>query len=178
MRLSTGLFMAFSLVAGGAAAAEDVLSEAIARNPDRFAARAIDLIAGFGGPEGLTGKGIDAFIALERAGARASAMRRFLAMDLDADGAVQRAELVITQQAAGAPARGRMERQFAAADTDGDNTVDAAELAAAGRIAGQDALDEDDVRLLQAILQLDSDGNDAVTAAELASAIAQRNGGD
>jgi hypothetical protein len=114
------------------------LTEAITRNPGRFEAQIVDLVAGFGGPEGLTLAGIEDHIALERAGARASAMRRFLAMDLDGDGAVTRAELVTVQRAASAATRGRMERQFLGADLDGSDTVDAAEIVAddAGRSAG------------------------------------------
>lgn len=167
-----GVMVAGMLAAGLAQAEEDALSKAMARNPDRFAARAIDLVAGFGGPQGLTAEGIETHIALERAGARASAMRRFLAMDLDADGAVSRAELSTAQAAASAQGRGRMERQFTAADADGSGAVEAGEIASAGTAAGLSALDEGEAAVLRAILKLDADGNGAVSVAEISAAAA------
>ena len=95
-----GMMVAGLLVSGMARADGDALAEAMSRNPDRFEARAVDLIAGFGGADGLRAEDIETHIALERAGARASGLRRFLAMDLDADGAVTRAELAVAQHAA------------------------------------------------------------------------------
>lgn len=163
-----------ALLLGQAALAEDdPLAKAMARNPARFETRAIDLIAGFGGPDGLRPADIEAHIALERAGARASGLRRFLAMDLDGDGAVTRAELAVSQRAASSAARGRMERQFAAADADTSGTVDAAELAAFGAAAGHAALDEEEADLLRGLIRLDADGNGALSVAEVATAVAR-----
>lgn len=161
------------LAAGTALAEEDALAKAMSRNPERFEARVIDLIAGFGGPDGLTVEGIETHIALERAGARASALRRFLAMDLDADGSVALAELAVSTGAASAQGRGRMERQFAAADADGNGTVDAAEIAAAGTAAGLAALDEGEADLLRAVIRLDADGNGVLQADEVSAAVAR-----
>lgn len=168
--------MAVAAVLGmgqAAGAAEDALAEAMARNPERFEARAIDLIAGFGAPDGLRADGIETHIALERAGARASALRRFLAMDLDADGSVTRAELAVSQHAASAQGRGRMERQFAAADADGNGSVDAGEMAASGTAAGLAALDAGEADLLRAVMQLDADGNGLLQADEVSAAVAR-----
>lgn len=165
------------LVAGLAQAAQaedDPLAKAMARNPERFETQVIDLIAGFGGPDGLTAEGIETHIALERAGARASAIRRFLAMDLDADGSVSRAELQVTQAAASAQGRGRMERQFLAADADGNATVDAGEITASGKAAGLAALGEDEATLLRALLTLDADANGSLTADEVSAAVARQ----
>ncbi len=171
-----GVLVAGLLTAGAAQAEEDALAEAMSRNPDRFEARAIDLIAGFGGPEGLRADDIETHIALERAGARASALRRFLAMDLDADGGVTRPELAVSQRAASAQGRGRMERQFASADADENSTVDAGEMAAFGTAAGLQALGEAEADLLRSLMQLDADGNGALTAAEVAAAVARLDG--
>lgn len=173
MRQLVGLAVAGLLAAGAAGAEEDALAKAMSRNPERFQARAVDLIAGFGGPQGLTAQGIETHIALERAGARASAMRRFLAMDLDADGTVSRAELAVSQQAASAQGRGRMERQFTAADADGNGSVGPAEIAAAGTAAGLAALGEGEAADLRALLQLDADGDGALSVAEVAAAVAR-----
>jgi len=164
------------LAAGTAQAEEDALAEAMARNPERFAARTIDLIAGFGGPEGISPKEIETHIALERAGARASALRRFLAMDLDADGTVTRDELTVSQQAATAQGRGRMERQFTAADADGNRTVDAAEIAAVGTTAGLQALGEAEADMLRALMQLDANGNGVLAVSEVTAAVARLDG--
>lgn len=147
------------------------LQRAMQKDPERFAGRVTDLIAGFGGPEGLTLAGIDEHIALERAGARASALRRFLAMDLDADGTVDRTEVQISQRAANSDTRGRMERQFLAADANGDGRADAAELAEQGRLAGLRAISEDEAGLLRGLMVLDADGDGALTGAEVAKAL-------
>ena len=59
-----------------AAAAEEgpsPLDRLIGKDADRFIGRMTDLIAGYGGPDGLTAQGIEEHIALERAGARATA---------------------------------------------------------------------------------------------------------
>ena len=174
MQLRLALAVLAGLLAAGAAVAEeDALAEAMARNPERLAARAIDLIAGFGGAEGISPKEIETHIALERAGARASALRRFLAMDLDTDGAVARDELAVSQHAASARGRGRMERQFGSADADGNGTVDAGEMAAAGVAAGLTALGEDEAKLLRALMQLDTDGNGMLAASEVTAALAR-----
>jgi Ca2+-binding EF-hand superfamily protein len=137
----------------------------------------LDLVAGFGGPDGLTRDGVADHVALERAGARATAMRRLIAMDLDGDGAVQRGELLVTQRAAGAGTRGRMERQFAAADADADGTVSAAEIAADGKAAALRALGEEEEELLLSILTLDQNGDGALTAEELRATIARQDDG-
>lgn len=149
---------------------ETGLETAMARDPDRFAARMTDLIAGFGGPDGLTAAGIEDHIALERAAGRASALRRMLAMDLDADGALDADELAVTQRAASASGRGRLERQFRAADLDGDGRVDAEEMQADARAAGLRALGEEEATMLRALLSLDRDGNAALSVEEIEAA--------
>ncbi len=155
-----------------ASAQETALDKAMRKDPDRFAGQVIELIAGFGGPQGLTIAGIDDHIALERAGARAAALRRFLALDLDADGTVDRAEVAVAQRAANAEARGRLERQVRAADTDANDRIDAAEQAEQGRLAGLRALGEDEAVYLRALLSLDGDGDGALTAVEVDRAVA------
>lgn len=175
VRIMAAVALGLMLLAQGVRAQEraagDPLAEAMARNPDRFEAAMLDLVAGFGGPKGLTRAGIDEHVALERAGARATAMRRLLAMDLDADSGVSRDELQVAQRAASAASRGRMERTFAAADADGDGTVSAGEIAADGKAAAQRALGSEDEALLLAVLTLDADGDGALTADELRAAM-------
>ena len=175
VRLVAAIAMLVLLWVEGARAqgVETPLETAMQRNPDRFEATMLDLVAGFGGPQGLTRDGIEEHVALERASARASAMRRLMAMDLNADGDVEREEMIVAQRAASAGTRGRMERQFAAADADGDGRVTASEIAADGNAASLRALGEDEEALLLSILTLDSDGDGALSAGELRAAVAR-----
>jgi hypothetical protein len=155
-----------------ALAEETALQKALQKDPGRFAGRVADLIAGYGGPDGLRAEGIEAHIALERAAARASALRRFHALDLDADGSVDRDELQVSQRAASAEGRGRLERQFIAADADGNDRIEAAELVEQGRLAGLRALSEEEAAVLRGLMALDADGDGALTGAEVARAVA------
>ena len=175
VRLIVAAALALLVVTQGLRAQDqaDPLAAAIGQNADRVETRLVDLVAGFGGPDGLTEQGIDAHVALERAGARATALRRFHAMDLDADGAVDREELAVARAAASAATRGRMERQFDQADTDGSGQVDLAEIAAAGRAAGLRALDEGEEALLRAAFRLDADGDGALTVQEVRAGVAR-----
>ncbi|MFM7445862.1 MAG: hypothetical protein ACKO2N_18485 [Tabrizicola sp.] len=178
MQLAKGMIvvalLAMAQTAGAQTVAAEVtpLDKAMGRDPDRFAARVADLIAGFGGPDGLTAAGIEEHIALERAAARATATRRMLAMDLDADGALDGAELAVSQRAASASGRGRLDRQFRTADLDGDGLVSAEEIAADARAAGLRALDEEEAAMLRALLTLDRDGNSALSVEEIEAAAA------
>lgn len=170
-RLRMVLMLAVLGLARAGLAQDATLDLLIDKDPDRFLSRMTDLIAGFGGPHGLTAAGIEEHIALERAAARASELRRFLAMDLDADGAVDRADLAVSQRAASASARGRLERLFIAADTDGDGRVSPVEIVAKGRDAGLRALGEDEAEALRGLMALDRDGNSALTPDEVAAAV-------
>lgn len=162
--MSTGLVR-------GALAQESFLDLLVGEDPDRFVADMTDLIAGFGGPQGLTAEGIEDYIALERAGARASALRKVQAMDLDGNGSLDRAELKVNQRAASAAMRGRMERQFIAADTDGDGRISPVEMAEEGRTAALRALGEEEAEALRALMSLDRNGDAALTRDEVAAAI-------
>jgi hypothetical protein len=154
-------------------APESALDKAMRKNPDRFAERAIDLIAGFGGEDGLRSEGIEEHIALERAGARASALRRFLAMDLDGNDVVDRAELAVSQRAADAAGRGRLERQFTAADRNTDQRIDADELQAEGQAAALEGVNAAEAETLRALMTLDANGDGALHPSELRAAVAR-----
>ena len=160
-------------LAEAARAEGDGLGLAMGEDPDRFAEMVIDLIAGFGVAESLRAEGIEEHIALERAAARASALRRFLAMDLDGDGSVDRAELGVSQRAASASMRGKLERQFKAADGDGSDRIDAEELRAEGQAAALRALGEAEAEVLRALITLDADGDGALQAGEVRLATAR-----
>ncbi len=169
-RMMVAVLMAMGL-ARAASAQDSIADLPVGGDPDRFVADVTDLIAGFGGPQGLTAAGIEDHIALERAGARASALRRLLAMDLDGDGALDRAEMKVSQRAASAAMRGRMERQFIAADGDGDGRISPVEMAEVGRTAALRALGEAEADALRALMSLDRNGDAALTRDEVAAAI-------
>lgn len=168
------MLMVLLLALGDVARAEDDgLGIAMGEDPDRFAEMVIDLIAGFGVAGNLRAEGIEEHIALERAAARASALRRFLAMDLDGDGTVDRAELAVSQRAASASMRGKLERQFKAADRDGSDRIDAGELRAEGQAAALRALGEAEAEALRALITLDADGDGALQIDEVRLATAR-----
>jgi hypothetical protein len=173
VKVVAALVLVLLFVAQGVLAQEpkDPLDEAMQKNPARFEADMVDLVVGYGGAEGLTLAAIEDYIALERAGARASALRRLFAMDLNGDGAVDRQEVAVIQRAASAASRGRIERQFAGADADSSGRVDAAEIAADGQAAAMRALGEGEATMLRSLLRLDADANGALTVQEVGSAV-------
>jgi EF hand len=147
------------------------LAQVMQDDPERFLTVAQDVIAGFGGPTGLTPSGIEEHVALERAAARAGAMRKLLAMDLDNDGSVDGAELGVALRAAKASARGRLERQFTAADLNADLRIDAAELRREGQAAALRSLTEAEAAALRALMTLDQDGDGALRLEEVQAAL-------
>jgi hypothetical protein len=161
------------LLALAQARAEDGLEVAMGDDPERFAEMVTDLIAGFGVAGNLRAEGIEEHIALERAAARATALRRFLAMDLDGDGTVDRSELEVSQRAASASMRGKLERQFKAADRDGSDQIDLAELRAEGQAAALRALGEAEAETLRALITLDANGDGALQIGEVRLATAR-----
>lgn len=141
-------------------------------DPARFLEGTADLIAGFGVAGRLTAAGVEDHVALARAAARASALRRMLAMDLDNDGAVTLAELQVTQRAASATMRGRLQRQFEAADRDGDGRVAVGEMRGDAEAAAARSLTEAEAGAMRGLILMDRDGDGAVTMAEAEAALA------
>lgn len=135
--------------------------------PERFLTEASALIYGYGSEGHIGPAEIERFIALERAEARASAMRRLLAADLDNDGVIAGAELASLADAASARERGRLRQAHLAADLDGDGAVSAVELREAGQMAALDKLSEADAEVLRGFMACDLDGDGAVSLAEV-----------
>jgi hypothetical protein len=154
------------------ASAQDDMLVAIQKNPDRYFDRASALIYGYGGPKGIDKAGIEQAIALQRADARALAMRKLMAADLDFDGAIGGDEIAVIGAAANATARGRLWQMFAAADADGDGRVTAEELAAWGLAQAMDRVSAADAAETLAVLGFDSDNNGWVTLGELRAGLA------
>lgn len=160
---------------GAAAAALDLppaLVKRIARDPAGWEEEALRLVAGFGTAQGLTVEGIDRAIAVDRAAARANALRDLLVADLDGDGAVTGAELAGYLPVLSARGRGGFALLVAQADGNGDGDLDAAEVAAAGRIAAEAALSPRRLEAMRSLLAFDADGDGTVSLAELHGGVA------
>ena len=147
------------------------LLKRIKAGPDRFLDLAAELIYGFGAGGSIDAAGIDRSIALDRAGARASAQRKMLAADLDGDGGVAADELGVAAGAAGATGRARLITTHAKADADSDGTVSPAELAAHSGAESLRQVTEAEAAMARAVLACDQDGDGAVTFAEVRRAL-------
>ncbi len=167
------LFVIVALIASlfGLTAQAQAVPEALAKrikaNPDRFIDDAATLIYGFGGTAGIDAAGVERFIALERAGARASVLRRLLAGDLDGDGAVTAEEMQVAAGAASASQRGRMRALLARADADADGTANVAEITAFAAAEALEAFDERAAQSARAVLGFDGNSDGLVTVPEV-----------
>jgi Ca2+-binding EF-hand superfamily protein len=182
VRLTLGIFALSGHVAlAGAAMAQDgaaqgspALSERLAKrlrdNPERFVETATGLILGHGTGGGIDAAGVNRFIAVERAAARATALRRYLAADLDDDGTVTADEAAVLVALAAARQRGRLHQAFQRADADGNGRVTPAELRSAGGVAAEAALPEVEAVQWRSLLALDDDGDGRLTLAEVKAA--------
>lgn len=149
----------------------DAMLKRIKAGPDRFLDLAALLIHGFGEQGRIDAAGIERSIALDRAGARASAQRRLLAADLDGDGAVQTGEIAVAAGAASASTRARLITTHARADADSDGIVSAAELAVHAGAESLKQVSEAEAAMSRAVLACDLDGDGAVTMAEVKRAL-------
>lgn len=140
--------------------------------PDRFLEAAAVLIHGYGSGGGIDKAGIDRFVTLERAGARASAQRRLLAADLDANGAIGTDEIGVAAAAASARSRGKLFALHARADADGDGSVSAVELTAHAGAEALAAFTEAEAQAARSVLACDQDGDGHVTLFEVRRALA------
>lgn len=154
----------------------DAAVKRILRDPGGWMAQATRLIAGFGGADGLRAEGIARHVAIERAAARAGALRDLLVADLDGDGAVTAAEAADYMQVLSARGRGGFLLDLAGADGDGDGTASAAELATMATAAGLAALPPADEARLAWVLAFDGNGDGAVTLVEMRQGVAALTG--
>lgn len=166
-----GLFWPLLALAGPEALPEPV-KKRILRAPQEYVEQMTRLVAGFGGPAGLTAEGIATHVAVERAYARADALRDLLAADLDNDGAVTLAEAERLMQVLSARGRGGFLLAFTAADADADGRADPAELRQAAALAGETRLGAREEAGLQAVLAFDANGDGAVSLPELRAGVA------
>lgn len=167
------IFASLFALTAQAQAVPEALAKRIKANPDRFVEEAATLIFGFGGPNGIDAAGVERFIALERAGARASVLRRLLAGDLDGDGAVTANEMQVAAGAASASQRGRMLGLLARADSDADGTATGAEIAGFAAAEALEMFDERRAQTARAVLGFDGDADGMVTLPEVQAVVAR-----
>ena len=144
----------------------------IAADPGKFMEDVQALILGYGQDGAISGAALANYIALERAGARASAVRALLAMDLDGDGAVASDEVGFAAAAASAASRARLWGLFAKADADGDGQVSPGETTTQAAAAALKRFSEAKAQAVRALLAFDRDGDGMVTLEEVAAGVA------
>lgn len=164
-----------SLLAGLASplAAEDLSEAALQRlrsDPAPFLELAASVISSQGEAGAVGLAGVDRFVAMERAMARASAMRLQMA-DGDLDGLVTRDEMMARAVALAQVQNDRLWAQFQAADGDGDGVLSAAELSAFGHAQAFGAFSEMDEALVRMVLSFDGDGDGMVSLGEVQAGV-------
>jgi Ca2+-binding EF-hand superfamily protein len=166
------LIWVFGMGAGFAQALPEAVAKRLQKDPSRYQDFASGVILGYGGAKGIDRAGILRFVALRRAEARAAALRRLQAADLDFDGAIRRDEISQVAAAASAPARGRLWKVFELADSDANDSISAVELEAYGRGEAMRRMSQADEDEALAILAFDDDGDGWVGVKDLAAAMA------
>jgi hypothetical protein len=146
---------------------DGALAKRMQRDMGDVAADAMTLILGYGRDGAIDRAGIETWLAVERAVARAQVMRRMIEADLDADGTVTAAEIAVIAGAAEAGIRGRIMQNHALADGDGDGAVSAPEAAARAQGFAMDEVSEGDAARAMALMGLDMDGDGRLTLAEV-----------
>jgi hypothetical protein len=149
------------------AGVEVALAKRMQRDMGDVSAEAMTLILGYGADGGIDRAGIETWLAVERAVARAQVMRRMVEADLNADGTVAAAEIAVIAAAAEAGVRGRIMQNHRLADADGDGAVSAAEAAARAEAFAMERVSEGDAARAMALMGLDMDGDGRLTLAEV-----------
>jgi hypothetical protein len=143
----------------------------IHRAPDRFVTSTADVIASYGGANGLGPDGIERLIASDRARLRARAVERILRADLDNDGSVSRPEMdnLIAISAEGA--RGRAETDWRAADADQNGTASPAEIKRFAEARALSGMSDEDATGYRAYMMMDANGDGLLTLDEVTAAV-------
>lgn len=159
-------------VAVWAQSVPDTVLKRLKAAPEPYLELAADLIHGFGGAQGIDRAGIARFVALERAEARASVLRRVFLADLDFDIVVSSEEIAQVAAAASASMRGRLWKLHAAADADGDGVATAAEIDGFAKTEALRVFSVADEAEVMSVLAFDSNADGWVNLAEVKAAVA------
>lgn len=163
------------LLAGlaGPALAQDLSEAALQRlraDPMPFLDLAANVISAQGEAGAIGLAGVDRFVAMERAMARASALRLQMA-DGDLDGLVTEDEMAARLAVLSQAQNARLWAQFQAADGNGDGVLDAAELSAFGHAQAFSAFSEMEEALVRMVLDFDADGDGMVSLDEVQAGV-------
>lgn len=167
LALIFGLFPAMVLAEG----LPQTLAAQVERNPGKYLDDLAVMIAGYGTDGAIDGPSLHNVVAMARAEARATALRRLQGADLDGDGTIAGAEMRVKGATEAAPARGRLNVYFGKADLDRDDAVSAVELHAYANAVAQKSFSEDKAAAVYAILAFDKNGDGRVTLTEAKAAI-------
>lgn len=148
------------------------LAAQVERNPEQYLDYLAVLIAGYGRNGAIDAQGLQNIVAMERADARAMAIRRLQGADLDGDGAIDGEEMRIKAAASASAARGRLILYFGKADFDRDDHVSVDELQAYANLVALQDVSEDRAAKVFAVMGFDQNSDGWVTLAEVKSMIA------
>jgi hypothetical protein len=149
------------------AGVDGALAKRMQRDMGDVAADAMTLILGYGTGGSIDRAGIETWLSVDRAVARAQVMRRMVEADLNADGTVAAAEIAVIAGAAEAGIRGRIMQNHALADANGDGAVSATEAAARAEAFAMERVSEGDAARAMALMGLDMNGDGRLTLAEV-----------
>jgi Ca2+-binding EF-hand superfamily protein len=168
------LILVLALVPFGLGAQDlsPALQKRITGDPETYLEQAAAVIMGYGREGAISAAELQNYIALERAGARASALRSLLAMDLDADGTLTEEEVAFAAAAASGRTRGRLWAMFLEADAGGDGRVTGPEMAVLAAAAGMKGFSEGKAEGVLALLAFDRNGDGRVSLAEVTAGVA------
>lgn len=158
--LYTLVFAAMPLMAGAQSVTDT--QKKLERQFDDVAA----MILGYGTDGAIDLVALQNMVAMERADARARAMRRLQGADLDGDGAIDGDEMRIKAASSAAAARGRMIQYFGKADLDGNDQVSVVELQGYANSVALQTFGEDKAANVLALMGFDKNGDGQVTLAE------------
>ena len=144
----------------------------VSRDAQKYSDDLMVLIDGFGSDGAIDRLALENIVALARAEARATALRRLQVADLDGDGGIDGDEVQVTAAAASAVVRGRMLLNFGRADGNGDGLVSPDELQAYATAEALAAYSAEKALGLMAVLAFDADGDGRVTKGEVAVGVA------
>lgn len=173
MRLIPILFiLALPFAAQAAPSLPATLLKSIKADPSSYLDSVAALIASYGAADGITEEQVATSMALVRAKARTAAEVPLMRADLDGDGTVSRAEIVVVQSAASAATRGKLEKIFIAADTNGDAVVSLEERTELGALAAMAAYSPAQMAEMKVLMGFDGDADGKVTVNEVRQALA------
>ena len=159
----------------GAAALIDAMPakrlKAMKTSPAGFLEDAAEVIYAAGRDGRIDAAGVEAFIALRRAEARARWMAQFLGADLDNDGAIGRDEISLFAGSLIARRRGEIHWGYDLADADVDGSVTMAELRSHGQTVALNVLDDIDAAGLRSLMLFDLDKDGVVAMDEMVSTV-------